>query len=99
MLRGIVLGWKFTSDIEQESATKLKQGAQKGASKFQILKLPFKFNTINKSPIPAGTIDIQGIFLLLHNVSSSSPLMLLLLPHVMSPDMPYIQQKVVIGLF
>lgn len=45
------------------------------------------------------TIDIQGIFLLLHNVSSSSPLMLLLLPHVMSPDMPYIQQKVVIGLF
>ncbi|EHG4040844.1 hypothetical protein J4198_004632 [Salmonella enterica] len=50
--------------------------------------------------IPAGdTIDIQGIFLLLHNVSSSSPLMLLLLPHVMSPDMPYIQQKVVIGLF
>ncbi len=28
-----------------------------------------------------------------------SPLMLLLLPHVMSPDMPYIQQKVVIGLF
>lgn len=44
-------------------------------------------------------IDVQGIFLLLHNVSSSSPLMLLLLPHVMSPDMPYIQQKVVIGLF
>lgn len=54
----------------------------------------------NLNSMYAGdAIDVQGIFLLLHNVSSSSPLMLLLLPHVMSPDMPYIQQKVVIGLF
>lgn len=70
---------------------------------------PFKKNQNNityisycytsNSRYAGDTIDVQGIFLLLHNVSSSSPLMLLLLPHVMSPDMPYIQQKVVIGLF
>lgn len=64
-------------------------------NKYHLISIIYWLNSM----YAGDTIDIQGIFLLLHNVSSSSPLMLLLLPHVMSPDMPYIQQKVVIGLF
>lgn len=68
-----------------------------GFHKNEITTISTSYNF--NSMYAGDAIDVQGIFLLLHNVSSSSPLMLLLLPHVMSPDMPYIQQKVVIGLF
>ncbi|EDU0618603.1 hypothetical protein AHY83_004347 [Salmonella enterica subsp. salamae] len=46
-----------------------------------------------------GTIDGQEIFFLLHNLSSGSPLNVTFCPYAISPDMPYVQQKVVIGLF